>query len=317
MQTSAPSSPITSDPFGFACKLALSGIVVYSAWQGVNIYRLNLSLQRETQPFAASTVKPRVAERPARKTRLPWPAFPGAQSSRSVPAVLNNFRFTSDTFIAPAAPREVIDFYRRAMLARGWADVTEEYLGLNPKAIDCSGHAGHLQDEEYLKQYDSVRGSHLVLRRGTEIVQIRSMPVEGRTVGTRSNVLLTHTDRSDFNELALDLSDRYQKAMASWSPRRVWQSGEVIGSDLYETGMFVSRQTPADASASLIQELARDGWNPVFSSTHTPRAGAPGFVYLARGSDFALITVTGNQRGRPGTTAMLATVVDAQPGRDR
>lgn len=310
----SPSSPRVSVKrvFVFAIRFFFTLFAVYAFYLSFMLFRLALD-QPKPESYTAELQRARM-ERAAQEaaaarvpTRTPWPSFPGSGGRQVTSVNVNGIPFINDTIELSASRDRILGFYRSRMGRLGWKDTTEEYFRLQPEAVNCSGLPRSLQNESYLRHYDEILRSNLVLQRGDESLHIRLEPGSKRN---RKQVLFSYMGAASLNDFSNDLAERTRKSKRSRRHQPWVESSQVMGPDLYTTRMFRSRLGPQRHYEQLVTRLEDQGWTTMPESRQVAaETGAKHFAYLSRGGEFAMVFVRHSTEGA-GSYGMMTTVVD-------
>ncbi len=257
-QEDAP-QPVVAPPGGGAIllRLILSVVVVCLAWSLVDGLRVMLTrpypeayageaLQREEEGAQQAAVR--------RSVHFPWPRYPGAQETGRSQIALNGVPVVEQTLTARATPEKILAFYRKTMLARGWRNNTEEFYRVTPAALRSQGVPRNLQDENYLRRYDSVKRSKLSLVRRKESILVEVRPGERRS----SVVELHYLGTSSLFSLADDMIEAARKPRSDTAP--LLQSSSAPGQPNAGTKIYYSKHRPNSFFHRMVNTLERQGW---------------------------------------------------------
>lgn len=299
---------------GFFVRIGCTVVAVYCFYLTFQLVRAtvhstdNPYSYAAQEAFAREQLAAQTVHTTHRAFKTPWPRFPGVKRQPSSGIWINGTPFITEAFLTKAKPEEVTGFFRKRMHQQGWRDVTEKYFRLQPDALNCSGMPQNLQDEEYLRNYDSTLRSYLTLERGQRSIQLRVQPAEEPG---QYQVLLTQAGKKDLAQLVGELGHNLSKAQRSRSGKQWVQTDQVLGRDRYSTRILSSAMKPNRYFNTLVSQLHRAGWESMKikpASVKVTRRNSH-FAVMGRGADFAMVLVS-KSPGAKGSSAMVTTVVD-------
>jgi hypothetical protein len=221
-----------------------------------------------------------------------WPAFPRSSAGASRESVLNGVRVITENWRSTAAGADILDYYRRQMAARGWADVTEEVYGLNPGLRGSLHGDEQLQDERYLQVYRDVMDSSLALRRGNWSMHVSVQPTNAALEQTSVKIVAAETPQMKEFFAALGTEMANPGTIKSATLSAVQHNGR----ERYATTVTRESDGPSRSFEIALEKLRREGWEPAVLLP-PQRAQKGFFAWLTRGEEYAALSVSSAGRG--------------------
>jgi hypothetical protein len=212
-----------------------------------------------------------------------WPQFLGSDHSSVHRAIINGVQIISQAWDTTTSGRDVIDFYRRQMIARGWQDLTEETLQFRPELRP---------EERYLSIYQATMDSDLILNRGGWSMQVTTFPSKQEIGQTTVSVCVASTPSlKDF--LAQLVSSSAENTTQGGQPLDVVQES---GTDIYHITIAVKDEPLVQAFQSALADFGAKGWRPVMA---LPEERTPSgyFAWLVKGKQYATLSVAALPQG--------------------
>jgi hypothetical protein len=280
-------------------RTAFSACVIYSMFLLVNVGmsvsrllipslspdRPNLDFKRDLEPAWPAAKLTQSAP------QVPWPHFlGGGGSAREIS--INGTPMINEEWDTASSPAEIIAYYKDQMAARGWSDVTEEAHGLQPDGRESNATKNGLQDEDYLKLYDSVISSSLVFNRGAWSMHV--LTAQGKKFGTTKVRLCAAATPSLKDFFAVMAAGMNGDGNGSSRPIEAVQK---IGGEQYHTRISSNSRDPAQAFQESLNDSRAEGWHPVLKA---PRGQSKSeyFAWLSRGQQYAALSVKPAAQGR-------------------
>ncbi len=232
-----------------------------------------------------------------------WPHFPGSGTAVEHLMVIDGENVVSEYWETMASASEVLDYYREQMASRGWHDVTESELGLEPETQVLGGEKNSLQNEAYLRIYEQKMETCLILRRDPWSMQI---DVEPGSTARQRRVSFFAVSHPSVQEFSGRMAGRLASASAGTDEGAAFESSETSGGVTYETTMRSSGKTPEAFFAVMLESLTRRGWRMQIELPVKPsKEGTVEKFALLEGKDgYACLIVTPKPDGR-GSSAIF------------
>ena len=232
--------------------------------------------------------------------------FPGSRRSNPHQMVIGGVPVISENWEVSASSAEVLDYYRRQMLARGWTDVTEESFNLSPEEVEKTVGPEGLQDPNYAETYKEIVESCLVLRKGAKNMVVKTEPGTDPWVRT---VKLSLVATPSITEFSPELGEKLLRASAPGNDGAVFEVSENRGGSNYRTKISTTRDAPRLAFERLIRKRSRADWQPLFAVAPGAR-GTTGMALLENGDQYVYVSVRPSPAGK-GTSVFITEVTES------
>jgi hypothetical protein len=191
------------------------------------------------------------------RINCPWPTYPGAQVTGEYQIDLEPFPLQQQELVIAAPPERIVDFYRSRLSAKGFQDISDRIFNFDPDWSDRLGHPVSLQDERFVRGYDKMRRTTLLLERGEQMIHLQVLPGPKRW---KQQVQLLAFTRDAPDQMAernrpRELEPGSGIVTLAGAPN-TWD----VGSERYSTQFFRSRKGVDQMFARLRERLERDGW---------------------------------------------------------
>ena len=196
---------------GIAAKIIVSGITascfilmfqVMQLWYSYSASAARISVKPPAAPTqTGGTLQKQVGF--GEGNGIFWPHFPGSDNAIVHQMRINGVETISEDWQTTALACDVVAYYRGQMLARGWRETTEENFQLQPESRSAGIGKNGVQNPEYLKKYESIMNSSLVLNRGEWCIQVVAVASEKGVKHT--DVRVFAADTPYINDLGLSL----------------------------------------------------------------------------------------------------------------
>ena len=299
---------------GLILRGILTVVILYAFGQAFLALQILNTHNRNAESYAAMKQAHRRGEDRAssstrRRVKTPWPKYPGAIRSISLPGAMNGVQLVTEEMRVRARPELALAYFRRSMQSRGWEDITEEYFGLRPDAVDCTGAYRNLQDERFIERYDTVMRTHACFRRHGESVMIRTSENDPPEDG-RYRLSLSHLGTGSMLEFAQNIGRRMAQAGTARRPVSVMKNEQYFGRDLYKNELISSALTMKSLGAKMKRRMRLGGWKEVPMDPELAPAMAPGgpqITTFAKGERMAMVTVAPGPEGQ-GSSGMITEI---------
>jgi hypothetical protein len=228
------------------------------------------------------------------RVKPPWPRHPMAPEQRLHASVLQGVQMVSEEWSGVVAPREVLEYYRGHMVARGWLDQTEESLGLGVDTIASVKDAKILQDPTFLKKYDDVIQENLVLQRGNWSIHVHAKP-EGKG-SRRSAVRVVGVSVPDITRFAAETMMNLAPGRLGTGSDSVIEHEQEIGGSRHRTTLSVKPERAEKAFQTAIRDLENREWRIMLRREEPTQPTR--VAWLVQGESYAALTATPMNDGK-------------------
>jgi hypothetical protein len=274
-------------------KCALTGVVIWALMASLQLMKLWYTAHPPTRrnddrsPGFAGATNP---ERTAQKIQVFWPQFLGSEHSLIHQVTVNGVQITSQAWDTTVAGKDVIDYYREQMTARGWQDVTADTLQFRPDFQSGSSGNG-AEAERYIRMYRKAMDSDLILNHGSWSMQVSALPDDENNGYTTVSVCAASTP---------SLQDFFLRLSASFG-KDTLQGGQPVdmvqqtGNGTYHMTIAPRDVSPAQAFQEALSDARAKGWSSVVLPNQTRASGS--FTWMTKGADYAALSVAPAQQG--------------------
>ena len=291
-----------------ALRAVLSLITIYSVWVVYQVFRSTVMLESEVpvqvQERSAAAFGP-AQDHASNLPRLPWPKYPGASRVSANAMEWNDVPVLNEELVVRGSNTEIFSFYRRAMLARGWRDNTEQQFRMPAATYARATGSRMMQNEAFLRQYDEMRSNYLSLRRGDASILIQ---IQAASRPWKRRVTLKYMETGSVNDFAYALERAMRQRGRPGQP--MLTTSEQIGPDRHSTRFYISRQSATFFFEAMLARLESEGWAQNETLRRSKQLGSARGgrqAYLFRENDFAILMVQPSE-DRSGSQAVVTQI---------
>jgi hypothetical protein len=237
-----------------------------------------------------------------------WPHFPASVPPKSQELLVDGVNVVTESWITAAAPSEVLDYYKRQMMARGWEDVTEASFSATPDLPDIGEGRVARQDSSYQETYETIIESNLILRRGEWTMRVLTEDGESALRSTKVSIFAASTP-SLFN-FAEEMKSAFSGKAALGGANQAIDVTENVGRNRYHTTVVSNPMDPHRAFQEALRLAGSQGWQAVMIVPREgPRFQGGDVAWLMRGKDYAVLVVKALRQGE--ASSVMFTEVSA------
>lgn len=194
-----------------------------------------------------------------RRARFPLPLFPGAQDPEFGEMEFNGHPFARCDYDVSASSLDVLLFYREQLNARGWRDITEDFIRQSSLVQDDERMDFlDFQNEQFLRFYDHMMNTQATFSRDGGHVQIAVEPGE-RPWTTRVGVMYVQYGSPE--QLSRDLQQSLTGGGLDQPFAGPATFAQNLGNQRAETTILTSRLPPGDYRNDLVVQYRDAGWS--------------------------------------------------------